>query len=166
MKYLGEETEVQVKTVSKRNIEYIRCDECYKKIIPHSYGVKQSQYVHIHTWHNDWGAESIESHQYNDYCLECAKKVVAEYISDMSGTEELELENKYLIPNESKQGYEGWCAGYALVENDRQTLLEKEKENEEKAKAVKHLIDLFPNARAAILDLDLEASEFGAKDSK
>ena len=33
MKYLGEEKQVEIKTVSERQIEYMRCDKCGKKIL-------------------------------------------------------------------------------------------------------------------------------------
>ena len=166
MKYLGEEKQVEIKTVSERQIEYMRCDKCGKKITPYKYKEKQNQFVRIHTYHNDWGNDSIDSHEYHDYCVECAKEVVAEYISEMNGTEELELENKYLTTNASYQGYDGWEDGYELVENDKQALLDKKKEDEEKRRAIDSFIDLFPNAKDAILNLDLVASQFGIKDEQ
>lgn len=122
MKYLGEEKEVQVQTVNKRYVEYMRCDRCRKKIMPCKFTEKESQYVHIHTWHNDWGNDSIDSHEYHDYCVECAKEVVSEYIGTIYGSEELELSNEYLTTNESYNNYEekySYChSGYKLVKND------------------------------------------------
>lgn len=118
MKYLGEEKQVEIKTVSERQVEYIRCDKCKKKIIPCKYKEKQNQYVHIHTCHSDWGNDSIDSHEYHDYCTECAKEVVAEYIGRMNGTEELELTNEYLSTTNTHRGYVSWSDGYMLVEND------------------------------------------------
>ena len=119
MKYLGEEKQVQIKTVSERQVEYIRCDKCHKKIIPCKYKEDQNQYVHIHTYHNDWGNDSIDSHEYHDYCAQCAKEVVAEYIGKMDGTEELELTNGYLSLTSTYLGDPLWSEGYALVKNDR-----------------------------------------------
>lgn len=119
MKYLGEEKKVEVKTVNERRIEYIRCDECGKKILPYKYNSEQGQYVHIHTWHSDWGNDSIDSHEYNDYCPECAKEVVTEYIAKMSGSEELELSNEYLGSNEIHRGGVSPWGGYKLVSDDK-----------------------------------------------
>jgi hypothetical protein len=35
----------------------------------------------IHTWHNDWGNDSCESHEYLDACSpECVMKFTEEYI--------------------------------------------------------------------------------------
>lgn len=122
MKYLGEENRVEVKIISERKIEYMRCDNCGKKIMPCKYHAKQNQYMHIHTWHNDWDNDSCESHEYHDYCVECAKKIVKEYIEEMDGTEELELKNKYLWTEEIYQHYDEehpyLHCGYKLAEKD------------------------------------------------
>ena len=121
MKYLGEEKHVEIKTVSERQLEYVRCDKCHKKITPCRYKEDQNRYVNVHTWHNDWGNDSIESHRYHDYCPECAKEVVAEYIEKMDGTEELELSNEYVFTGEGYRGYTGiGDDGYRLVVNDRE----------------------------------------------
>lgn len=93
--------EVQIKTVIERPVEAIICDNCGIKILPYPYHHKQNQYVHIHTWHHDWGHDSIESDEHNEYCVSCAKEVVAEYIENICGTEELELENHYLVPSDT-----------------------------------------------------------------
>ena len=120
MKYLGEEKTVEVKTVLERKIEYIRCDKCNKKILPFRYQNGSNQYVHIHTWHSDWGNGSIESHEYHEYCPECAKEVISEYIDEMSGSEELELSNEYLFEDETYRGKVTVCTdGYDLVERDK-----------------------------------------------
>lgn len=118
MKYLGEEKQVEIKTVIERQVEYIRCDKCGKKITPYKYKEDQNQYVHIHTCHNDWGNDSIDSHEYHDYCTKCAKEVVAEYIEKMNGTEELELTNEYLSTTRTHRGSVLWSEGYMLAEND------------------------------------------------
>lgn len=117
MKYLGEEVKVQVKTVVERPVLYIKCDKCGKRIEPGAYNMEGNRYVHIHTWHNDWGSDSVDSHEYHDYCPECAKEVVAVYIDDAGGTEELELSNEYLLKSEIFRGnYSYLIDGYALAE--------------------------------------------------
>lgn len=119
MKYLGEEKAVEIKTVIERPIQYIRCDKCGKKILPYRYAYSEGQYVHVHTWHNDWGSESIESHEHHDYCVECAKEIVAEYITNMAGSEELELSNEYLAADEKYRGSVSRSDGYALAATDK-----------------------------------------------
>lgn len=119
MKYLGKEETIEVKTKSVRKIEYVRCDRCGKKILPKSFRSKENGYVHIHTWHNDWGNDSIESHERHDYCKECAKSFIAEYINDMDGTEELELEFEHLWTSETHDNYRYYDDGYSLTENDK-----------------------------------------------
>lgn len=124
MKYLGKETQVEVKTKSVRKVEYVRCDGCGKKILPNRYRSAESEYVRIHTWHNDWGNDSIDSHTYGDYCKECAKSFVSTYIDEMTGTEELELENEYLWSSETYEGYEKYDDGYDLAEDDKKYKLD------------------------------------------
>ena len=118
-KYLGKETTVEVATKSQREVEYVRCDHCGKKILPHHYGIS-SDYFRVHTWHNDWGSESIESHEYRDYCKDCAKKVVSDYITNAEGSEELNLERVCLYPGEIVENYIAvFDDGYDLVANDK-----------------------------------------------
>ena len=96
MKHFTEETkEVEVVKARIRKLEYVRCDECGKIILPGKYKDIKSSYVRIHTWHNDWGNDSIESHEYGDYCKNCAKVFIAKYIEEANGTEELELEHLF-----------------------------------------------------------------------
>lgn len=118
MKYLGEETKVAVVSKSVRKVEYIRCDNCEKKILPHNYRDEKNSYIHVHTWHNDWGNDSIDSHERHDYCKECASKVVSEYILSARGTEELELENKHLYENITHDVYYLDEYGYSLSADD------------------------------------------------
>lgn len=118
MKYLGEEITREVIKQTVRKVKYIRCDKCGKKILPSKYREENSSYIHIHTWHNDWGNDSIDSHEYGDYCKDCAKQVVAEYISTSSGKEELELENKYLFESETYEGFNKWHSDARLVTDD------------------------------------------------
>lgn len=121
MKYLGEETTREVVKQTVRKVEYIRCDKCNKKILPSKRQEKKNNYIHIHTWHNDWGNDSIDSHKRNDYCKDCAKQVVAEYISTSNGTEELELQNEYLFESETYKGFDDvdrWAFDARLVADD------------------------------------------------
>lgn len=120
MKYLGEEKAVEIKTIIKRPIEYVRCDKCGKKILPFKYKDGQkNQYINIHTWHSDWGNDSIDSHEYKDYCQKCAKEVISEYIDKMHGTEELELTNEYLFTHDDHTGTVSPFSGYKLVKDDK-----------------------------------------------
>ena len=118
MKYLGEENQVQIKIVSERPIKYVRCEKCNKKIIPHKFCEVQNQYVHIHTHHHDWGNDSVESHEYHDYCVQCAKDVVIEYIENMHGTEELEIINSYIMQTSTYRGTPRSSDGYKLASDD------------------------------------------------
>ena len=120
MKYLGKETKVEIKTKSVRKVEYIRCDGCGKKITPYDYRTKKDHYVRIHTWDNDWGNDSVDSHKYGDYCMECAKSFVSTYVDNMDGSEELELKHEYLSSVDTYEGYEKYDDGYALVEDDKE----------------------------------------------
>jgi hypothetical protein len=98
MKHYGDF--VETKVITKRKIDYITCDCCKKVIEPSDYGDDKNQYTKVNTWHNDWGNDSVESHEMYEYCVDCAKKVVAEYIENASGSEELKLENRYLLKGE------------------------------------------------------------------
>ena len=122
MKYLGEEQEVTIKTVIKRPIEYVRCDRCGKKIMPNKFNTAENQYVHIHTWHEDWGRDSIESHEYNDYCVYCAKIVINVFIDKLGGTDQLELSNEYLYSKANYINEPRRIDGYDLVINDKENL--------------------------------------------
>lgn len=117
MKYVGEEIEVKVTTA--RPIEYIRCDKCGKKILPNTINDYRNQYVHVHAWHNDWGRDSCDSHEYADYCVSCAKEVVSEYVEYINGTKELELENRFLRPEEKYYGEVSSSDGYVLASCDK-----------------------------------------------
>lgn len=118
MKYLGEETTREVVKQTVRKVEYIRCDKCKKKITPSKYREKKNNYIHVHTWRNDWGNDIIDSHERNDYCKDCAKQVVTEYISTSSGTQELELKNEYLFESETYEDFDKWDVDARLVADD------------------------------------------------
>lgn len=120
MKFLGPEQKVEVKTKSIRNVEYLRCDKCNKAIFPGQYLHDECKYIKVHTWHSDWGNDSIDSHQYRDLCPECACEYVSDYIKNASGTEKLKLENRYLC-NEKYEDFDGYDECYELVANDLPT---------------------------------------------
>ena len=71
------------KEVIKKQIERVivgaKCDLCKKpieKIDCHNYN-----YFVVHTWHNDWGNDSVDSHQYQDACSpECVMKMLKPYL--------------------------------------------------------------------------------------
>lgn len=97
MKHFGKPYNKKVVTKQYHDLEYITCDKCKKTILPCTMRRDEnSRYVKVHTWHGDWGYESAESHEYMDLCPVCAPEYVSKYISEMRGTEELELENGYL----------------------------------------------------------------------
>lgn len=65
-------------------ISSVVCDSCGREIIPSDgweYDEKNSQFVSVHTWHNDWGNDSCDSHQYIELCHECAGKYVEKYVA-------------------------------------------------------------------------------------
>lgn len=79
-------------------IEKVICDKCRKEIQPSigwEYDSVESQYVTVHTWHNDWGNDSCDSDSINQYCHSCAAEVIKEYVlKDMpSSTCQLEACN-------------------------------------------------------------------------
>lgn len=58
-----------------------KCDVCGSSIT----GSEREGYNYflIHTWHNDWGNDSVDSHEYMDACSpECVMKFTEEYIRD------------------------------------------------------------------------------------
>ena len=75
-------TEVRVVTTVERKETLVgrKCDICEKDIelLPDGNGYN---YFVIHTWHNDWGNDSVESHEYFDACCpECALKFTDGYL--------------------------------------------------------------------------------------
>lgn len=118
MYYLGEEKEIKVASV--RVIDYIRCDGCGNKIIPTRYISEPSVYIHIHTWHNDWGNDSIDSHEHGDYCQKCAKAFINKYFDQMQGSEEMRIEHRWLHCEEKYYDYknDGYNKNAELSKND------------------------------------------------
>lgn len=51
-----------------------------KKIPCCEYDDDRSEYFKVHTWHNDWGNDSVDSHEYFDLCKDCIKEFVVNYI--------------------------------------------------------------------------------------
>lgn len=121
MRYLGKAIEVEVAT--KRKVEYVRCDKCSKKIVARELFKHQEEeysYFKIHTSHSDWGNDSVDSHEYYDFCKDCAKDFVCEYIKNANGTEELELERLVLGKNETTRETPSAFSGLRLVEDDKE----------------------------------------------
>lgn len=88
---------------SKCKLSYVECDECGKKI---QFNHLLEGYVRVHTWHNDWGNDSCESHEYMELCKDCAIKFTSNYILKMDGSEEIEISHSYVNPNETSiEGY-------------------------------------------------------------
>ena len=72
-----------------------KCDICGKNI-EKPRGERNYNYFVIHTWHSDWGNDSIDSHQYYDACCpKCVMKFTKEYIeqsfSERTNTKEIEI---------------------------------------------------------------------------
>ena len=77
-----EEMKEITKKIVEKTIVGRKCDICGKEIKPNARN-NQYNYFALHTWHNDWGNDSCESHEYMDACSpECVKKFTDEYIKD------------------------------------------------------------------------------------
>ena len=81
--------ETTEETVRHETVVERKCDICKRMIEPIeivNWGGKQGKlynYFTIHTWHNDWGNDSVDSHEYLDACRpECVMQYVAEYIGE------------------------------------------------------------------------------------
>lgn len=52
----------------------LKCDNC-GKVIP-----DRAKYIQVFTGHNAWGNDSVDSHEYHDYCsMECAQEKFDEF---------------------------------------------------------------------------------------
>lgn len=76
---------IESKEVIRKQLENVivgrKCDVCGKQIqqMP-MYGYN---YFLIHTWHMDWGNDSVDSHEYIDACCaKCVMEYVEPYVSD------------------------------------------------------------------------------------
>ena len=64
------------------------CDCCGKKIEPVRFSpyVNEYNYFVVHTYHHDWGNDSIDSHDYYDACSpECAVSMANLYLTKSYG---------------------------------------------------------------------------------
>ena len=83
----------------EKSLTKVVCDMCHKEIMVGRYKSDDAAYIRVHTWHNDWGNDSCESHRYYDFCKDCASEFVANYIAKSYGTEELNLSIEYASVN-------------------------------------------------------------------
>lgn len=85
-----------------RRLTHVVCDICGKEIkAGKGYRNESAAYIDVHTWHNDWGNDSCDSHKHRELCKECATKFVGHYIMASHGTEELELSVEYISDRET-----------------------------------------------------------------
>ena len=78
---------------TKNIIKEISCDQC-SNVICDSDTSKDSKitFFTAHTFHNDWGNDSVDSHNYVDICgLECLLEYTKDYFKEAEGTESLEV---------------------------------------------------------------------------
>ena len=61
------------KEVTRTTVESVitgrKCDVCGEDVLPaksNATVIEQFNYFVIHTWHHDWGNDSIDSHEYFD----------------------------------------------------------------------------------------------------
>lgn len=102
MKRYEETIAVEYYKRETRKLTSVVCDECGKEIkSDHRHRVESAEYIRVHTWHNDWGNDSCESHKHMDLCKECAAKFVADYVMNASGSMELELGVEYVSDTET-----------------------------------------------------------------
>ena len=96
------DSEVRTKKIIRKRLDYVVCDNCKKEIrrTRPEYTCDFPEYIYIHTWHNDWGNDSVDSDEYYTFCKDCAKKFITDYIDKSRGTEELELSRKVVSPYE------------------------------------------------------------------
>lgn len=83
--------EVKVKKITRRYLDHIVCDKCKKEIPCCEYDDIKSEYFNVHTCHNSWGNDSIDSHKYFDLCKSCVKEFTLNYIDDGYPTREIEI---------------------------------------------------------------------------
>ena len=80
---------VERKEVTTVKVEEVivgrKCDICNRDIEQVHPGVKNPEYNYfvIHTWHDDWGNDSVDSHERMDACCpECAMRYANGYIEE------------------------------------------------------------------------------------
>jgi len=91
-------------TITKKVLRQIKCDRCGKLLHDVKYQDSSShyrnekRYYHVVTHHYDWGANSVDSWEYRDYCFDCLGKALNVYYTDEepdSGTAAFEVVAKY-----------------------------------------------------------------------
>ncbi len=102
MRYFGNEKIVEKK---ERNLEYIRCDCCNKKV---------ENYFKVTTSHNDWGRDSCDSIETKEICISCIDEFLSSYIKEMSDTGDIEIEKKRICYEYPRYDY----SSDELSEND------------------------------------------------
>ena len=77
------------KEVTRTTVEKViigrKCDVCKRDInkVADARGWRKYNYFLIHTWHNDWGNDSVDSNEYYDACCsECVIKFASKYLHD------------------------------------------------------------------------------------
>ena len=80
---------VEKKEVTTVKVEEVivgrKCDICNRDIEPVHPGAKYPEYNYfvIHTWHDDWGNDSVDSHERKDACCpECVMHYVKGYVEE------------------------------------------------------------------------------------
>jgi len=104
-----------VKIVERKEVTHVtvdeviigrKCDICGKNI-EKANDLKDYNYFVIHTWHNDWGNDSIDSHEYYDACCpECVMKFTKEYIEKSFAKE---INSKEIKISHARTLSEGAC---------------------------------------------------------
>ncbi len=110
MKYYGKST---IEKIEHKLCEYIRCDNCNKKIID------EEKYFEVTTGHHDWGNDSCESIEHLDICEKCINKFSENYLKENkeSNTAYIEIETEIFVKNHKCYGdYDRFED--KLVEND------------------------------------------------
>jgi hypothetical protein len=100
MKKLSNEAE-EVVVRTKRRVEGVECDICKRLITPpNNYSWSKSRYFKVTTGHHDWGNDSCDSVEHRDICPDCIMDFTSKYISNVDGTDYLEIETTYAYKNE------------------------------------------------------------------
>lgn len=77
---------VERKKVTHTSVDEViigrKCDICGKEIEPIDF-IRNYNYFVIHTWHYDWGNDSVDSHEYKDACCpECVIDFAKKYVNN------------------------------------------------------------------------------------
>ena len=84
-----------------------QCDVCKREINKNADGPWSGWYNYfvIHTWHNDWGYDSVDSHEYYDACCdECAVKFVSKYLHEAQKVQKNTMNIKITHANTLQEG--------------------------------------------------------------